>query len=97
MSSDPPPADTPVSSHVEMRQLRPAELEDVKQSLAFALRYNGRKRIDTAGEFMAKITAERLVEHLERSNFVVMQKPPAPHGTDQHHARPIRRVKEEEP
>ena len=39
------------------------------------LRFNGRKRVQ-GDELMAKITAERLVEHLERSGFVVMKKPP---------------------
>ena len=67
-----PPADAP---------LRPAEAEDVTQALAFALRYRGRKRVDTAGEAMARITAERLVEHLRQSGFVVMKKPPlSAHG-----------------
>lgn len=62
-------------------QLRPAEPEDVTQALAFALRYRGRKRVDTAGEAMARITAERVVEHLRQSGFVVMKKPPlSAHG-----------------
>ena len=47
------------------------------QVIAFALRYHGRKRVDTAGEVMARITAERLVDHLRQSGFVVMKKPPA--------------------
>jgi hypothetical protein len=34
------------------------------------------------GEFMARIVAERLVEHLECADFVVMRKPPpAGHST----------------
>jgi hypothetical protein len=45
-------------------------------ALAFALRYSGRKRTHDAGEMMAAIVAKRLVEHLERSGFVVMKKPP---------------------
>jgi hypothetical protein len=53
-----------------------ASPDDLAQALAFALRFNGRKRIRGAGEIMAQIVAERLVEHLERSGFVVMKRPP---------------------
>ena len=56
--------------------LTPAAPEDVADALAFALRYSGRKRTHDAGEMMAAIVAKRLVEHLERSGFVVMKKPP---------------------
>ena len=45
-------------------------------ALAFALRYSGRKRVHDSGEMMATIVAKRLVEHLERSGFVVMKKRP---------------------
>ncbi len=62
--------------------LTPADLDDVQQSIAFALRFQGRKRIHTADEAMARITAERLVEHLRLSGFVIMKRPPAPWPTD---------------
>ena len=52
---------------------RPMRLRD---GLAFALRFEGRKRPRSADEYMAKITAERLVAHLERAGSVVMKKPP---------------------
>jgi hypothetical protein len=55
--------------------LTPATIEDLESVLAFALRFNGRKRTHTGDEFMARITAERLVEHLDRCGFVVMRKP----------------------
>jgi hypothetical protein len=58
-------------------RLTPATSEDLANALAFALLYRGRKRFHGAGEIMAEIVAERLVEHLERSGFVVMKKPPA--------------------
>jgi hypothetical protein len=58
-------------------RLTPASSDDLAQALAFALRFNGRKRAHGAGEIMAQIVAERLVEHLERSGFVVMKRPPA--------------------
>jgi hypothetical protein len=35
-----------------------------------------RERRHDAAEIMARIVAKRLVEHLERSGFVVMKKPP---------------------
>ncbi len=61
--------------------LRPATRDELTQSLSFALRYNGKKRTRDAEETMARITAERLVEHLKRSGYVVMCKPGlAQHG-----------------
>ncbi|MFZ1964630.1 MAG: hypothetical protein WAU78_14395 [Roseiarcus sp.] len=57
--------------------LRPASPEDLADALAFALRFDGRKRKHDASEFMAAIVARRLVEHLERAGFVVMKRPPA--------------------
>jgi hypothetical protein len=56
--------------------LRPATPEELADALSFALRYNGRKRMHDATEYMAAIAAKRLVEHLERSGFVIMKKPP---------------------
>ena len=44
-------------------------------ALAFALRFDGRKRKRDAAEIMARIVAKRIVEHLERSGFVVMKRP----------------------
>jgi hypothetical protein len=61
--------------------LRPATRDELTQSLSFALRYNGWKRARGADEIMAQITAERLVEYLEKSGYVVMCKPGlAQHG-----------------
>ncbi|WP_043344518.1 hypothetical protein [Belnapia moabensis] len=59
-------------------QLRPATAQEIADSLSFALRFDGRKRVHQADEFMARITAERLVQHLERSGFVLMKQPPTP-------------------
>ena len=45
------------------------------------------ERVHGADELMAQITAERLVEHLERARYVVMCKPPADqHGKPGNHA-----------
>jgi hypothetical protein len=57
-------------------KLRPADPGDLAAALAFALRYAGRKRVHNADEIMAEIVAKRLVEHLQRSGFVVMKRPP---------------------
>ena len=92
MSDDPPPADTPVRNYADTRQLRPAEPEDVKQAIAFALRYRGRKRVDLASERMAQIAAEHLVEHLQMSGFVIMHKQPAPLGPDRHYGPSVVKV-----
>ena len=56
--------------------LRPATPEEIAETLSFALLYQGRKRVHQADDIMARITAERLVAHLERSGFVLMRRPP---------------------
>ena len=56
--------------------LTPATKEDLADALAFALRFDGRKRKHDAAEMMAAIVAKRLVEHLERAGFVAMKRPP---------------------
>ncbi|HSY95210.1 MAG TPA: hypothetical protein VK793_06305 [Steroidobacteraceae bacterium] len=53
-----------------------AKFEDLADALAFVLRFQGRKRVHNADELMSAIVAKRLVEHLERSGFVVMKRPP---------------------
>jgi hypothetical protein len=59
-------------------QLRPATPDEIAETLSFALRYEGRKRVHHVDDIMTRITAERLVRHLERSGFVLMKRPPAP-------------------
>jgi hypothetical protein len=68
---------------------RPASPEDVANALAFALRYEGRKRVNHADEMMARITAERLVRHLSASGFVVMKMPAATAPTTSHMPTPL--------
>lgn len=58
-------------------QLRPATPDEIAETLSFALRFDGRRRVHHADDAMARITAQRLVEHLERSGFVLMKRPPA--------------------
>jgi len=55
--------------------LTPADSSDVADALAYAPRFQGRKRVHNADEIMAEIVAKRLVEHLERAGFVVMKRP----------------------
>jgi hypothetical protein len=57
--------------------LRPATPDEIADALSFALRYQGRKRVHHADDMMARITAERIVQHLEASGFVVMKGQPA--------------------
>ncbi len=63
-------------SMTEAEPLTPASSDDLEQAIAFALQFRGRKRIRTASDIMATLTAERIVEHLKDSGFVVMRKPP---------------------
>ena len=56
--------------------LKPASPDEVEQALAYALRYDGRKRMQRGDELMARLVAEHLMQHLELSGFVVMKKPP---------------------
>jgi hypothetical protein len=55
--------------------LRPAT-PDESNALSFALRYQGRKRVHHADDTVARITAERIAQHLEASGFVLMKGPP---------------------
>ena len=45
--------------------LTPASAEDLAEALAYALRFEGRKRVNDAGDFMAAIVAKRLVRYLD--------------------------------
>jgi hypothetical protein len=57
-------------------KLKAAESRELAEVMAFALRFEGRKRVHQTDEHMAQIAAERIVRHLERAGFVVMKKPP---------------------
>jgi hypothetical protein len=72
----------------EMDKLRPANREELTQALAFALQFHGRKRAHHADSFMAKIAAERLVDYLRLSGFVVMKRPPVGNHGAAHRAAP---------
>ena len=57
---------------------RLANSTEIAQTLAFALRFDRGRRTRDAEVMAARILAERLVEHLKVSGFVMMRKPPAP-------------------
>ena len=69
-------------------RLRPASTEEIEQSLSFALRFDGRRRVHYADDAMARITAERLVAHLQRSGFVLMRRPDAAAPSTSAHRHP---------
>ena len=62
----------------DTKDLTPATAEEIAESLAYALRFDGRKRIHGADELMAHVTALHLVKHLQTANFVIMKGPPNP-------------------
>ena len=72
----------------DKRELRPASTEEIEQSLSFALRYDGRKRVRHADDAMARITAERLVLHLQKSGYVLMKRPDATAPSTSGHRHP---------
>jgi hypothetical protein len=57
-------------------KLTPADPCDLADAVAFALRFESRRHVHNADEYMAAIAAERVVRHLERSGFVVMKRSP---------------------
>jgi hypothetical protein len=58
--------------------LRPATPAEVADALAYALRFDGRRRVRDAEPAMARIAAERLVEHLQLAGFIILKRPPSP-------------------
>jgi hypothetical protein len=57
-------------------KLTPADPSDLAYSIAFALRFDGRKRFHRGDEFMANLTADHIVRYLDRCGFVIMKRPP---------------------
>src|SRR5271166_1024929 len=56
--------------------LSAAEPEDVVKAIAFGLRFESGRRVWQADEYMAIITAKRLIEHLTLDGFVVLKLAP---------------------
>ena len=61
-------------------KLIPARRDDLIATLAFALTRDSRVARMQSSELLASIVAERIVDRLEASGYVVMQAPPAPGG-----------------
>jgi hypothetical protein len=59
-------------------KLIPARRDDLIATLAFALTRDGRLARMQSAELLATIVAQRIVDRLEASGYVVMQGPPAP-------------------
>ena len=59
----------------DQANLREATVDEIAETLAFSLRFDGKRRVHDADATMARITAERLVQHLQRSGFVILKKP----------------------
>jgi len=57
---------------------------EVADALAYALRYDGKRRVHHADDAMARITAERLIRHLEQAGFALMRKAPGATSTTSH-------------
>ena len=64
------------------RRLDEAAAADLVAALAYALRFDARGKPRKGGwDFAADLAAEWIAEHLRRSNFVVLRRPPgAPHS-----------------
>ena len=58
-------------------QLRPADCAELLHSLSYALRHGWTASRQERDDLIARLAAEQVLQHLERSNYVVMQKPPA--------------------
>jgi hypothetical protein len=65
-----------IDAVTDAAKLTPADPQELADSIAFALRFSGRKRVHDADAFMAKIAADGIVRHLEKARYVVMKKPP---------------------
>lgn len=67
------------------RNLTPADDKDLVQSLTYALRFDRLgKRVSLHHEVMAHMAAERIVEALKLSGYVVMKGPPAQSAAEAH-------------
>lgn len=85
-SSPPPdPSDTPAGRAAALAAtLLPVDQAELASALAYGLRFDerGKPRRGAAWEMAASLLAEQLVAQLERSNFVVLKRPPRPpHST----------------
>ena len=65
------------------RKLTPATRDDLIHAIKHGMLFDGRKRAHHWDNINAQVAAEKLVDHLAKSNFVVMRGPPLPaHSAD---------------
>lgn len=57
--------------------LRPADRAEVLHSLSYVLQYGRTASQRDRDDLIVRLAAQQVLEHLERSNYVLMQKPPA--------------------
>ena len=50
-------------------------MRDVADALAYALRFQDRKRVHNGDEIMPEIVSKRFMTHLEHAGFVVTKRP----------------------
>ncbi len=76
-----PPFGQTLPSGGAPRRLDDADIADLVAALSYALRFDARGKPRKGGwDHAADLAAEWLAEHLKRSNFVVLKRPPgAPH------------------
>ena len=56
--------------------LWPADRAGLLQSLSYALKHGRSAGQQARDDLVARLAAEQVLAHLERSNYVVMQRPP---------------------
>ena len=71
----------------EQSKLRPATVEECLEGIAFGLRFHGRKRMHDADAAMARIAAERILQSLQQSGFVLMKQPDRAAPSTAHHVK----------
>ncbi len=70
------------------RKLTFASREDLIQAIQHGMLLDGRKRSHHWDRINAQVAAEKLVDYLAKSNFVVMRGPPAPAHNGQTNDKP---------
>ena len=54
------------------QSLTPVSCDSLVQEIALGLRFDTRKKLHDSEDIMARITAEKLADHLTRANFVIV-------------------------
>jgi hypothetical protein len=65
----------------ELSRLTIADHDDIRQSVAHGLRFDGRRRVRYAEDNLANIAADHLVKYLQAGGYVILKRPPTYDGT----------------